>query len=47
MNNYRPDFLNDLAAKYQSGVTIFHYQGGYNLNQDKENIETVLLIGAS
>ena len=43
MNNYRPDFLNDLAAKYQSGVTIFHYQGGYNLNQDKENIETSLI----
>lgn len=43
LNNYRPEFLNDLSEKYQSGVTIFHYNEGYDLQQDKENMEVSLI----
>lgn len=43
INNYRPEFLNDLSDKYQSGVTIFHYNEGYDLDQKKENMEVNLI----
>lgn len=43
INSYRPEFLNDLSEKYQSGVTIFHYKDGYDLDQEKENMEVNLI----
>lgn len=42
--NYGQDFLNDVKARFQIGVTVFHhFRDKYNWNQDLEDFETWLV----
>ena len=42
------DYLDDLRARYENGVTVYHRRNGvstvYNWNQEKENWETWLAV---
>lgn len=41
---YGQNFLNDIKARFQTGVTVYHYfRGKYDWNQEKENFETWLV----
>lgn len=42
--NYGKEFLDDVKARYNAGVTVFHnYNGSYDFLQEKENFEIWLL----
>ncbi len=42
LNELSKPIIDDLINKYENGVTIFHYHDGYDLDQNKENMEVSL-----
>lgn len=42
-SNVPVDVMNDLEERFKQGVTFFHYHNGFNLDQDKENLEISIL----
>lgn len=42
-SNVPSDIMNDLIERFAQGVTFFHYHNGFDLNQEKENLEISLV----
>lgn len=43
--NLPDDILEDIRERFKTGVTYFHYHGGYDFKQEKENWEVALIGG--
>ena len=41
--NLPSDMMNDLIERFKQGVTFFHYHNGFDLAQEKENLEISLV----
>ena len=42
-SNVPSDIMNDLVERFKQGVTFFHYHDGFDLDQEKENLEVSLI----
>lgn len=42
-SNVPSNMMDDLIERFKQGVTFFHYHDGFDLNQEKENLEVSLL----